>query len=159
MIKKLEVIFPRVHAALREQIIFRTVLTTSNKLLFHRKDLLVASSATTSRIENSSINDKELINRMILAYQRENQMDLGHSMWKGFFTEYHQPIHEALINKNEKIITDIFRNPGTSDLFYGFDIQQNLTSLFFVKNVYGNSTQKYVLTVWYDLLSRLASFQ
>jgi hypothetical protein len=122
MIKKLEVIFPRVHAALRELIIYRTVLTASRKLLFHRKDLLVASSATTSRIANSSINDKELINRMISAYQRENQIDLGHSMWKGFFTEYHQPIHEALINKNEKIITDIFRNPGTSDLFYGFDI-------------------------------------
>jgi hypothetical protein len=100
----------------------RHILADSNRPLFHPKSLLGASPAIATGIENKSIEDKELIKRIITAYQRANQADLGKSMWTFFFTKYHQPIHQALINGDEKTVTEILRKPETSDLFYGFDV-------------------------------------
>ena len=100
----------------------RKILTLSDTRLFHSESLLDASPAAATGIANKSVEDKELINRIIAAYQRVNQTDLGKSMWKFFFTTYHQPIHQALIDGNEKTVTKILRNPEISDLFYGFDL-------------------------------------
>jgi len=99
----------------------RKILALSDTRLFHSESLLDASPAAATGIANKSVEDKELINRIIAAYQRVNQADLGKSMWKFFFTTYHQPIHQALIDGNEKTVTKILRNPEISDLFYGFD--------------------------------------
>jgi len=95
--------------------------------LFHPESLLGANAAVATDIANRSVEDNELIKRIITAYQRANQADLGKSMWTLFFTKYHQPIHQALINGDEKTVTEILRNPEISDLFYGFD---NLTKSF-----------------------------
>ena len=100
----------------------RIILALSDTRLFHSESLLDASPAAATGIANKSVEDKELINRIIAAYQRVNQADLGKSMWKFFFTTYHQPIHQALIDGNEKTVTKILRNPEISDLFYGFDL-------------------------------------
>ena len=100
----------------------RKILAVSDTRLFHSESLLDASPAAATGIANKSVEDKELINRIIAAYQRVNQADLGKSMWKFFFTTYHQPIHQALIDGNEKTVTKILRNPEISDLFYGFDL-------------------------------------
>lgn len=100
----------------------RKILALSDTRLFHSESLLDASPAAATGIANKSVEDKELINRIIAAYQRVNQTDLGKSMWKFFFTTYHQPIHQALIDGNEKTVTKILRNPEISDLFYGFDL-------------------------------------
>jgi len=100
----------------------RRILALSDTRLFHSESLLDASPAAATGIANKSVEDKELINRIIAAYQRVNQADLGKSMWKFFFTTYHQPIHQALIDGNEKTVTKILRNPESSDLFYGFDL-------------------------------------
>jgi len=100
----------------------RRILALSDTRLFHSESLLDASPAAATGIANKSVEDKELINRIIAAYQRVNQADLGKSMWKFFFTTYHQPIHQALIDGNEKTVTKILRNPEISDLFYGFDL-------------------------------------
>ncbi len=94
----------------------------SDPSLFHSESLLDASPAATTSIANRSVEDKELIKRIIVAYQRANQTDLGKSMWNLFFTTYHQPIHQALIDGNEKTVAEILRKPEISDLFYGFDI-------------------------------------
>lgn len=92
-------------------------------LLFHRKNLLAASPAvTTTDTAVGEIPDKELIRRIIVAYQRANKADIGNSMWANFFASYHLSIHQALIAGSEKTVTEILRNPGASDLFYGFDI-------------------------------------
>ncbi len=99
----------------------RIILALSDTRLFHSESLLDASPAAATGIANKSVEDKELINRIIAAYQRVNQADLGKSMWKFFFTTYHQPIHQALIDGNEKTVTKILRNPEISYLFYGFD--------------------------------------
>jgi hypothetical protein len=98
------------------------ILALSDGRPFHSESLLDASPAAATGIENKSVEDKELINRIIAAYQRVNQANLGKSMWKFFFTTYHQPIHQALIDGNEKTVTKILRNPEISDLFYGFDM-------------------------------------
>ncbi len=100
----------------------RKIATYSDSSLFHSESLLDASPAAATSIANSLVEDKELINRIIAAYQRANQADLGKSMWSLFFTTYHQPIHQALIDGNEKTVTEILRKPEISDLFYGFDI-------------------------------------
>ena len=100
----------------------KKILAYSAPGLFHSNNLLDASPAAAIGIVNRSVEDKELIQRIIAAYQRANQTDLGKSMWKFFFTTYHQPIHQALIDGNEKTVTEILRNPEISDLFYGFDL-------------------------------------
>ena len=100
----------------------RKILAYSDTRLFHSESLLDASPAAATGIANGSVEDKELIQRIIAAYQRANQTDLGKSMWKFFFTTYHQPIHQALISGDEKTVTEILRKPEISDLFYGFDI-------------------------------------
>jgi len=100
----------------------RLILALSDTRLFHSESLLDASPAAATSIANSLVEDKELINRIIVAYQGANQTDLGKSMWNLFFTTYHQPVHQALIDGNEKTVTEILRKPEISDLFYGFDI-------------------------------------
>jgi hypothetical protein len=100
----------------------RKIATYSDSSLFHSESLLDASPAAATSIANSLVEDKELINRIIVAYQGANQTDLGKSMWNLFFTTYHQPVHQALIDGNEKTVTEILRKPEISDLFYGFDI-------------------------------------
>ncbi len=100
----------------------RKIATYSDSSLFHSESLLDASPAAATSIANSLVEDKELINRIIVAYQGVNQTDLGKSMWNLFFTTYHQPVHQALIDGNAKTVTEILRKPEISDLFYGFDI-------------------------------------
>ena len=100
----------------------RKIATYSDSSLFHSESLLDASPAAATSIANSLVEDKELINRIIVAYQGANQTDLGKSMWNLFFTTYHQPVHQALIDGNEKTVTEILRKPEISDLFYGFDM-------------------------------------
>lgn len=90
--------------------------------LFHPNILLDADPAVATNLVNMRVNDKELIKRIIAAYQSVNRADLGESMWTVFYTKYHQPIHQVLIDGNEKAVTEILRNPETNDLFYGFDI-------------------------------------
>jgi hypothetical protein len=93
-----------------------------NSLLFHRQNQLSASPDSSLRNPSGLEKDIYLIRRIIGAYQRANMTDLGDSMWSLFFASYHQTIHETLISGDEEKTADIFRNPGTSDLFYGFDI-------------------------------------
>jgi hypothetical protein len=107
---------------IRDYLRSRIMAAYSDPSLFHPESLLDANAAAVTSIANRSVEDKELINRIIVAYQRANQADLGKSMWNVFFTTYHQPIHQALIDGDEKTVTEILRKPEISDLFYGFDI-------------------------------------
>lgn len=91
-------------------------------LSYHRLNLLDASPGEAAPVKDDEINDSELIKRIIKAYQRANKADLGDSMWKVFFSAYHQPIHQLLIDGNEDAVAKLFRDPQVSDLFYGFDL-------------------------------------
>lgn len=118
----------------------RAIEKNFRSLLFHRQSQLSASPDTTLYSSRGVENDEDLIKRIVSAYQRANNADLGNSMWKVFFASYHQPIHQALINGDEKTITEIFRNPKDSDLFFGFDIltksYQNAFSKATVRDAY-----------------------
>ena len=137
---------------MRNKLRSRHNLADSNKSLFHPESLLGASPAISTGIENRSIEDKELIKRIITVYQRASQADPGKSMWTFFFTKYHQPIHQALIDGDEKTVTEILRKPEISDLFYGFDIlTKSFHSIFRNKRV-----QKTYAKVCLDGLVRFA---
>ncbi len=113
--------------------------------LFHPESMLDANAAVAEGIVNSPVEDKKLIKRIITAYQRANQADLGKSMWTVFFTKYHQPIHQALIDGDERTVTEILRDPEISDLFYGFDILTKSFHSVFRKKRARNVYAKYCL--------------
>ncbi len=43
------------------------------------------------------------------------------SVWSGIFQHLHGEIHSAFIEKDDRKITEILRNPGEYNLFYGFE--------------------------------------
>ena len=100
----------------------RAMVNLFRSLLFHRQKQLSAIPDTAVCNSSGTEQDRDLIRRIAGAYQRAKKAELGNSMWKVIFASYQQPIHQALINGNEGTTTEIFRNPKTSDLFYGFDI-------------------------------------
>lgn len=91
-------------------------------LLYHRANLLDAKPAKTDKVADGRIHDSELVRRIVAVYQRACKADLGQSMWKTFFSAYHEPIHQSILYGDKEAVTDLFRNPEASDLFYGFDI-------------------------------------
>jgi hypothetical protein len=42
-------------------------------------------------------------------------------MWTGFFEQHHQAIHQALVAGDRETVSRTLRDPGSSNLFYGFD--------------------------------------
>lgn len=96
-------------------------------LLFHREKLLLALPAATPENIIKDGADRELVGRIITAYQAANKVDLGNSMWNVFFASYHNSIHQTLLNGNMEAVTELFRDPRASDLFYGFDILSKST--------------------------------
>ena len=100
----------------------REMENNCKSLLFHREKLLSAFPATVLNNSNNVDTDLKLVERIIAAYQEANKADLGDSMWKVFFGSYHNAIHEELMNGRVETVAKIFRDPGESDLFYGFDV-------------------------------------
>lgn len=103
----------------------QTIENTFRELCFHRKKLLSALPGMASGNSCNIGSDAELIGRIISAYQIANKADLGDSMWKVFFSSHHNAIHQELMSGNVEAVARIFRDPGASDLFYGFDILNN----------------------------------
>lgn len=89
--------------------------------LFHHPSQLVVASAKTSN--PAPFDDDEIVNRILKFYQKANNENLllGNSMWQSFFDQKHQNIHHILINGKKDQLIPVLRNPGSSDLFYGFD--------------------------------------
>ena len=106
-------------------------------LTFHNKNSLKASSATTSEeIKIKDQNDVDLIMRIIASYQKSKSLNIDGSMWKQFFLLYHLEIDDALMSGNLDRICKIFRDPVSTDFFYGFDIlTKSFNSVFSKKSV------------------------
>lgn len=88
--------------------------------LFRRVESL---AAVPSRTTKTITNDLSIIKRVVEAYRRsadetENQ---GDSMWKIFFDQCHVELHKIFMHGNLDEAAAILRNPGASNLFYGFD--------------------------------------
>jgi len=67
--------------------------------------------------------DRELVERIIASYRRATASFVwdSSSMWSGFFEEHHAEIHGALIAGDRETVSRMLRDPGSSNLFYGFD--------------------------------------
>jgi SAM-dependent methyltransferase len=89
-------------------------------LLYHRPEGLSAEPAVSAA--PSTIADGPLVDRIVAAYARASQADLGDSMWKMFFSTYHAGIHRTLVEGKRDAVAALLRNPAQNDLFYGFDI-------------------------------------
>jgi putative sugar O-methyltransferase len=72
-------------------------------------------------------NDLQLVERLISAYQHSAAEFEGFqdSMWRNFFNQHHQAAHRVFMEGRADLAAAILRDPGSSDLFYGFD---NLTA-------------------------------
>lgn len=82
-----------------------------------RPDAYDFETATTS-IKNEI--EPELVESLMKSYVR--RLDESPSdQWSEIFKKYHLDIHSAMAEQNVDLISEILANPGSSDLFYGFD--------------------------------------
>lgn len=101
-------------------------LKTNSSKAFCNEEFL---QPVPGRSKGTTCDDEKLISRIITAYKlsASEKEDRGTSMWQAFFDERHRPIHDLFINSEVEKIKKILRDPGQTDLFYGFD---NLMSTF-----------------------------
>lgn len=80
-------------------------------------------SVESCRTKGTTGDDANLIRRIVLSYQKSaaQQKQLGSSMWKLFFNERHAKTHRLILENDIQAVTYILRNPGKTELFYGFD--------------------------------------
>lgn len=79
--------------------------------------------AGVSTAEPPSFDDRRLTERLLEAYRladAEGQAK-GASMWTDFFRELHGELHETFMRGDAAAAQAILRDPGKTNLFYGFD--------------------------------------
>lgn len=70
----------------------------------------------------SSVDDRRIVERLLKAYQRSSPGQYGSdSVWRTFFETYHKGPHEVFMRGDVEQARVILANPGTNDMFYGFD--------------------------------------
>lgn len=69
------------------------------------------------------VDDQSIVKRIVNSYQLAivEQEDLGNSMWKVIFNQYHAKIHPIFKDGDLVAAGAILRDPGSSDLFWGID--------------------------------------
>jgi SAM-dependent methyltransferase len=77
---------------------------------------LNAKGAFTS---GESADDSDLISRLIHSYKLRSEAPTG--QWSEIYLHRHADIKKALEDGDRERITEILRNPVSSDIFYGFD--------------------------------------
>lgn len=87
---------------------------------FRRKVEL--KNVVVGKTEVVPTNDEQLVKRIVKAYQSAEKEFLGNSMWQHFFDHRHKPLHDIFQSGNITQATQILRNPGTNDHFYGIDM-------------------------------------
>jgi hypothetical protein len=89
--------------------------------LLHRRQRGLRS--LTEVTIGASADDRELVERIMTAYRLATSSFAwdSSSMWMGFFEQHHTGIHQALIAGDLETVSRALRDPGSSNLFYGFD--------------------------------------
>jgi SAM-dependent methyltransferase len=83
-------------------------------------DPSAAAAAVTPR--PVADDDSVLVERIIAAYRKSVGMtQRSDSFWDNAFFKRKRDIHDALMAKDRRVITEMLRDPGQTDLFYGFD--------------------------------------
>jgi putative sugar O-methyltransferase len=86
-----------------------------------------AYTAVAAAARGYTQHDLALVERLIAAYRHSAVEFEGFqdSMWRDFFNQHHQAAHRVFMEGRADLAAAILRDPGSSDLFYGFD---NLTA-------------------------------
>ena len=89
--------------------------------LLHRRQRGLRS--LTEVTIGAGADDRELVERIMTAYRLATSSFAwdSSSMWMGFFEQHHTGIHQALIAGDLETVSRALRDPGSSNLFYGFD--------------------------------------
>ncbi|MGA8220530.1 MAG: putative sugar O-methyltransferase, partial [Candidatus Acidiferrales bacterium] len=89
--------------------------------LMHRPSTSYA--VTSAMAKGDSQQDLRLVERLLAAYQfAASEFDgFKNSMWRQFFDQRHQAAHGVFMAGQTELAAAILRNPGSSDLFWGFD--------------------------------------
>jgi hypothetical protein len=75
-------------------------------------------------IRPNHFDDLELMQRIVLAYRKAIATPLGsaNSIWlTGSLFELRKEVHDQLMSENPVVVQELLRDPGKSDLFYGFE--------------------------------------
>ncbi|MGL5115821.1 MAG: hypothetical protein ACRC7C_10915, partial [Beijerinckiaceae bacterium] len=94
--------------------------------------MMLAMVRKTARLENVAASvsgvspvpdDVALVRRLLAAYVRavEEGHQTGASMWTEFFEAMHGDVHRIFLSGDVAAATRVLRDPGTTNLFYGFD--------------------------------------
>jgi hypothetical protein len=67
--------------------------------------------------------DRELTERLLKAYRLADgeSIETGASMWSDFFRDLHGDLHRTFMSGSIADVQAVLRNPGATNLFYGFD--------------------------------------
>lgn len=73
--------------------------------------------------EPSAVEDSQLVARIIAAYRASIAIpaEASESFWDGVFAEQRRDVREALVNGDSEAVQRLLRDPGKTDLFYGFE--------------------------------------
>ncbi len=111
-----------------------------SETLFRRPESLQAvPGQTQADIKN---HDADIVRRLIQSYQvisSENHQR-GDSMWGMFFSEKHEALDKKFKKGKERKVAAILRNPGASELFYGFDALSKSVLLNYFSNPHSQQT-------------------
>jgi len=79
---------------------------------------------TVKRSVGETVDDASIVRRVVAFYRHavQSQADLGQSMWKTFFQEKHEDLHQLVLCGSVDEVAAVLRNPGNSELFYGFSM-------------------------------------
>jgi hypothetical protein len=81
--------------------------------------ILLKSTAVTPP---TAEDDGALVERIIAAYQTSvGVTQRSDSFWDNAFFNRKREIHDALVAKDRPVLTEMLRDPGRTDLFYGFE--------------------------------------
>jgi hypothetical protein len=94
--------------------------------LLHRPMSLLDPEVSVRRVTDqvSYPDDHAIVSRILSAYRLAalGQENLGDSMWNVFFSAKHQELHAVFMRGTLEEAQDVLRNPGKSELQYGFSM-------------------------------------
>ena len=69
------------------------------------------------------VDDSQLVVRLIAAYQASTAIpaEASESFWDNGFAEQRRDVREALVKGDNEAVQRMLRDPGKTDLFYGFE--------------------------------------
>jgi hypothetical protein len=84
---------------------------------------LASLAATPACTTGTQTDDLHIVTRIVAAYQAASNLefDLGDSLWQTFSNQYFAEIDEVFRRGDVGAAAKILRNPGASNLSYGFD--------------------------------------